>query len=80
VPGAQPLHGRALRRTVLASLRDAGRPLTITEIHRSLHLAGYRLSERAVKQLGDALRYEEQQDRVRRVARATYEARAGGRG
>jgi hypothetical protein len=73
---AQPLHGRALRRAALASLSDAGRPLTLTEIHRALHLSGYRIvSDHPVKQLGDALRYEEQQDRVRRVARGTYESR-----
>src|SRR5882757_6901201 len=40
---AQPLHGRALRRAALASLSDAGRPLTLTEIHRALHLSGYRI-------------------------------------
>jgi hypothetical protein len=75
-PGAQPLRGRALRRAVLAALKGAGRPLTLTEIHRALHLSGYCLaSEHPVKQLGDALRYEELQDRVRRIARGTYEAR-----
>ena len=76
VQDAQPLRGRALRRAVLESLRHAGRPLTLTEIHRSLHLSGYRLtSEHPVKQLGDALRYEELQDRVRRIERGTYAAR-----
>jgi hypothetical protein len=74
VAGAQLLRGRPLRRAVLASLNEAGRPLTLTEIHRSLHLSGYQLrSDHAVKQLGDALRYEEQRGRVRRVARGTYE-------
>jgi len=74
-PGAQPLWGRPLRRAVLASLRKAGGPLTVSQIHRSLHLSGYCLrSEQPVKQLGDALRYEELQGRVRRVARGTYAA------
>jgi hypothetical protein len=68
------LVGRPLRRAILGALDEAGRPLTLTEIHRSLHLLGYRLrSNNAVKQLGDALRYEEQLGRVRRVARGTYE-------
>ena len=74
IASAQLLRGRPLRRAALASLTDAARPLTLTEIHRSLLLAGYRLrSDHAVKQLGDALRYEEQRGRVRRVARGTYE-------
>jgi hypothetical protein len=76
LPNAQPVHGRGLRQAVLRSLTDAGRPLTLTEIHRALHLSGYRLgAERPVKQLGDALTYEERNGRVRRVARGTYEAR-----
>jgi hypothetical protein len=74
--GAQPLRGRALRRAVRAALANAGRPLTLTEIHRALHLSGCQLtSDQPVKQLGDALRYDEQHDRVRRVARGTYETR-----
>jgi len=40
-PGARPLRGRALRRAVLTSLTDSGRPLTLTEIRRALHLSGY---------------------------------------
>jgi hypothetical protein len=76
LPNAEPLHGRGLRREVLRSLAHAGRPLTLTEIHRTLHLSGYRLSsEHPVKRLGDALAYEERKGRVRRVARGTYEAR-----
>jgi len=76
LPNAQPVHGRALRQAVLRSLTDAGRPLTLTEIRRALHLSGYRLGpERPVKQLADALTYEERQGRVRRVARGTYEVR-----
>ena len=72
---ARPLHGRALRRVVVAALGAAGRPLTLTEIRRALHLSGYVLaSDQPVKQLGDALRYEERLGRVRRVERATYAA------
>jgi hypothetical protein len=75
VPNAESLYGRDLRRAVLRSLTDAGRSLTLTEIHRALHLAGHRLaSEHPVKRLGDALAYEERKGRVRRVARGTYEA------
>jgi hypothetical protein len=75
VADARPLGGRALRRAVVAALGAAGRPLTLTEIRRALHLAGYVLtSEQPVKQLGDALRYEEQRGGVRRVERATYTA------
>jgi hypothetical protein len=58
---------------VVATLHTADRPLTLTEIRRALHLSGYVLaSEQPVKQLGDALRYEEHLGRVRRVERATY--------
>jgi hypothetical protein len=73
VPEARPLRGRALRRAVVAALHTADRPLTLTEIRRALHLSWYVLaSEQPVKQLGDALRYEEHLGRVRRVERATY--------
>jgi hypothetical protein len=73
VPDARPLRGRALGRAVGAALGSAGRPLTLTEIRRALHLSGYVLtSEHAGKQLGDALRYEEQRGGVRRIDRATY--------
>ena len=76
LPNAQLVRGRDLRRAVLASLAHAGRSLTLTEIHRSLHLSGYQLgSDNPVKQLGDALRYEELQGRVRRVERGTYSLR-----
>jgi hypothetical protein len=73
VSDAKPLCGRPLRRAVIAALAAAGRPLTLTEIRRALHLSGYVLtSEQPVKQLGDALRYEERRGGVRRVERATY--------
>ena len=59
LPNAQSLYGRGLRREVLRSLAHAGRPLTLTEIHRALHLSGYQLSsQHPVKRLGDALAYE----------------------
>jgi len=52
VPNAQSLYGRGLRREVLRSLALAGRPLTLTEIRRALHLSGYQLSsEHPVQQL-----------------------------
>jgi hypothetical protein len=75
LPDAQPLGGRALRKAAVASLRSADRALTLTELHRTLHLAGYRLSsDHPVKQLSDALVHEERRGRVRRVARGTYES------
>jgi hypothetical protein len=78
VAAAQPLRGRALRREVGAVLTRAERALTLTEIHRALHLAGFVLgSDHPVKQLGDALRYEEQRGGVRRVARGTYALERG---
>jgi hypothetical protein len=73
-PDATLLRGRALRRAALAALGRAGVPQALPDIHRALHLAGQRLtSDQPVKQLADALRYEEQKGRVRRVARGTYE-------
>ena len=39
LPNAQSLDGRGLRREALRSLAHAGRPLTLTEIHRALHLS-----------------------------------------
>ncbi len=47
--------------------------MTLPEIHRALHLAGYTISgARIVKKLGDALAYECRQGRVHRTARGTY--------
>ena len=70
---AVPLRGRALRDAALRTLLRADGPLTLAEIHRALHLGGYVLPAiDPVKQLGDALGYEERRNVVRRVARGTY--------
>src|SRR5690349_457884 len=70
---AIPLHGRHLRDAALRLLLRAERPLTLAEIHRDLHLDGHvLLATDPVKQLGDALGYEERRGVVRRVARGTY--------
>jgi hypothetical protein len=74
LPDAAPVSGRLLRRAAAVALAKARTPLTLAEIHRALHLAGYRLTgTNPVKQLADALGYEERRGRVRRVARGTYE-------
>ena len=74
VVDADPLWGRALRDAALRVLLRAGAPLTLAELHRALHLAGHvLLASDPVKQLGDALGYEERRGVVRRVRRATYE-------
>lgn len=73
VADAVPVHGRALRDAALRVLIRAERPLVLAEIHRALHLAGHvLLATDPVKQLGDALGYEERRGTVRRVARGTY--------
>jgi len=70
---AVPLRGRHLRDAALGVLVRAERPLTLAEIHRALHLSGHvLLATDPVKQLGDALGYEERRGVVRRVARGTY--------
>jgi hypothetical protein len=70
---AMPLRGRALRDAALRTLLRADGPLTLAEIHRALHLGGHvLLAADPVKQLGDALGYEERRGVVRRIARGTY--------
>jgi hypothetical protein len=73
-PDSVALRGRALRRAVLEVLANAGTPLRRADVHRALHLSGRRLTAKdPVKQLADALAYEERNGRVRRVARGTYQ-------
>src|SRR4051812_31182447 len=70
---AVPVRGRALRDAALRILLHADGALTLAEIHRALHLAGHvLLASDPVKQLGDALGYEERRDTVRRVGRGKY--------
>ncbi|MSX32744.1 MAG: hypothetical protein F2782_04500, partial [Actinobacteria bacterium] len=76
-PPADPaIHawGKHLRFAALAVLAREQRPLTLPEIHRALHANGYRLHHvGSVKQLADALGYEHDIGRARRVARGIYE-------
>ncbi len=66
---AIPVRGADLRFAALGVLVRAGTPLTLPEIHRALHLTGFRIAGRhVVKQLADALGYEHHHGRARRVA------------
>lgn len=70
---AQRLWGRRLRSVCLALLRGQGE-VTLPELHALLHRHGYLIANRLhVKTLADALGYEVQSGRVRRVARGVYE-------
>lgn len=67
------LWGRRLRSVCLALLRGRG-AMPLTELHALLHRHGYVIANRAhVKALADALAYEVDQGRVRRVARGVYQ-------
>jgi hypothetical protein len=73
VPNAVPVRGRDLRYAALGVLVRAGIPMSLPEIHRALHLRGYRIvGQRTVQRLGDALAYECTKGRATRVARGTY--------
>lgn len=68
------LAGHDLRSVIRSLLHRHGR-LTLRELHRQIHLAGYELAHRhPVKALADAVRYETVKGRLRRVARGIYEA------
>ncbi len=72
-PNAQPLCGKHLRSTALAVLARNGRPMTLVEIHRELHLNGYAIASRQpVKRLADSLGYEILKGRAKRVDRGVY--------
>ena len=69
-PTAVPVNGRDLRYAALGVLVRAGTPMSLPEIHRALHLSGYRIAgQRAVKRLGDTLAYECTKGHVVRVSR-----------
>lgn len=71
------LWGRRLRSVCLSLLRAAG-TLSLIELHSLLHLHGYVIASRNhVKVLADALAYEVDQGRARRVARGVYEVLPG---
>lgn len=73
-PPAVPVRGRHLRYAALGVLLRARRPMTLPEIHRGLHAAGFAIDGwHPVKQLADALGWEHEKKRARRVARGVYE-------
>jgi hypothetical protein len=70
---AHQVRGRALRVAALAVLARHQRPMTLTEIHRELHLQGYAIESRMpVQRLADALAYEVRKGRAARVDRGVY--------
>ncbi len=70
--GAIRLWGTALRDVCVSILRRCG-PLALPELHAMLHHLGYRIdSNYHAKTLSDALSYELEQGRVRRVERGVY--------
>ena len=72
------LRGASLRYCLLTLLHDAGRPMSIDELIRSLERRGLVVGGRDPrKTMGDVLRYEAGKGRVQRVARGSY--RIGGR-
>ena len=72
-PDALPVRGRSLRYAAVGVLVRAGEPLTLPDIHRRLHLSGYRIDgEHQVKQLADALGYEHRRGRAHRIERGVY--------
>ncbi len=78
VPNARPLSGKHLRSTALALLARSGRPMTLVEIHRELHLSGYAIASRQpVQRLANALGYEAGKGRAAtRRARSLHPRRA----
>ncbi len=72
-PSPTWLYGRRLRSVCLALLRRAGRQ-TLGQLHALLHAHGYGVdSSHATKALSDALAYEVECGRARRVRRGEYE-------
>lgn len=72
--GAQAIGGRDLRVTCLTILRRHG-PLSLPELHGLLHRYGYLIGTRhVVRTLSDAMAYEVEQHRARRLERGVYEA------
>ncbi len=66
------LEGRRLRSVCLALLRRVG-PLTLPRLHALLHAHGYGIdSAHAAKALSDALSYEVECGRARRIRRGEY--------
>ena len=72
VRNAIPVGGRMLRKLCLAILLERG-PLSLSDLHTAIHLAGYLLSSRRpVQALSDALRYEVTRRNAYRLERGRY--------
>jgi hypothetical protein len=72
--GSQTVSGRDLRAVCQAILRRHG-PLGLTELHAMVHRYGYVVgARRPVTALSDAMAYEVECGRARRVERGVYEA------
>lgn len=73
------LHGRRLRIACLQILARRG-PCRLVDLHAQLHRMGFAVAAKnAVKALADALAYETELGRARRVARGIYELVPGTR-
>lgn len=73
-PGADAVEGRRLRAACLSILRRHG-ATALRELHGLLHRYGYVVrAVRPVTCLSDAMAYEVEQGRARRLARGVYEA------
>jgi chorismate mutase len=74
------ISGRELRAICLVFLRQAGRALTLRDLHIQLHLAGYAIEHRhPAKALADALGHETDAQRCHRVKRGVYTVRSPAR-
>jgi len=73
-PESIPLGGVHLRRVCIELLRRHGAQ-TLVDLHRLLHLHGYVIAAPTqAKTLADAMAFEVESDRARRVRRGVYEA------
>lgn len=76
---ATRLWGRRLRAACRTVLEAAARPLELIELHAMLHDRGQLVHSRhAVKALSDAMSYELELGRVRRIRRGVYQLLPGG--
>lgn len=74
------ISGRELRAICLIFLRQAGRALTLRDLHIQLHLAGYAVHHRhPAKALADALGHETDAQRCHRVKRGVYTVTSPGK-
>lgn len=66
------LRGAALREVASRILRAADRPMTLTELHRSLQLSGFEVPDPASRRLANALRADVSAGRVVKYDRGLY--------